>query len=191
MRATDFAGRQNYVNWTLQKKLSSRWSSRTGKINAQLGNLPGALPLIKTQIILISIFCLSLHHRDTTPGNEKTSVMIREAIDLTRNNRIDLESLKSLHQVKTKDLHRNRKYYWGLGHIPCDTMILIAMAIFGRFLYVFSIWSKIVRILRSWKIYKSLVHVIQYCAKVMQTNFIGIRSLFLKICYVKMVKGLS
>ena len=93
-------------------------SSRTGKINAQLGNLPGALPLIQTQIVLINIFCLSLHHRDTTPGNEKTSVMIREAIDLTRNNRIDLESLKSLHQVKTKDLRRNRKYYWGLGHIP-------------------------------------------------------------------------
>jgi len=34
-----------------KKKLSSRWSSRMGKINAQLDNLPGALPLIKTQII--------------------------------------------------------------------------------------------------------------------------------------------
>ncbi|XP_020612548.1 nucleoporin nsp1-like [Orbicella faveolata] len=38
--------------------------------------------------------------RDTTPGDGKTSVVIREAIDLTRNNRIDLESLESLDQVQ-------------------------------------------------------------------------------------------
>lgn len=57
--------------------------------------------------------CLSLTDRDTTPGNGKTSVVIREAIDLTRNNRIDLESLKSLRQVKSKDLHKNRKLSFG------------------------------------------------------------------------------
>ena len=47
---------------------------------------------------------VSLAHRDTTPGNGRTSVVIREAIDLTRNNRIDLESLKSLRQVESKYL---------------------------------------------------------------------------------------
>jgi len=38
--------------------------------------------------------------RDCTPANGKTSSVIREAIVLARNDRIDLESLKSLQQVK-------------------------------------------------------------------------------------------
>ena len=50
------------------------------------------------------LLCLSHTHRDTPPGDGKTSVVIREAIDLTRNNRIDLESLKTLHQVQRKNL---------------------------------------------------------------------------------------
>ena len=53
--------------------------------------------------------CLSHTHRDTSPGDGKTSVVIREAIDLTRNNRTDLESLKFLHQVQRKNLCNNKK----------------------------------------------------------------------------------
>ncbi|XP_020612599.1 uncharacterized protein LOC110050959 [Orbicella faveolata] len=41
--------------------------------------------------------------RDTTLGNGRTSVVIREAIDLTRKNRVDLESLKSLCQVRESE----------------------------------------------------------------------------------------
>ncbi|XP_022789235.1 serine/threonine-protein kinase 31-like [Stylophora pistillata] len=37
--------------------------------------------------------------RDATPANGKTSEMIMEAVDLTRNDRIDLKSIKSLQQV--------------------------------------------------------------------------------------------
>ena len=42
-------------------------------------------------------------YRDTTPEDGKTSVVMREAIDLTRKNRIDLESLRSLQQVQKKN----------------------------------------------------------------------------------------
>ncbi|XP_078366669.1 serine/threonine-protein kinase 31-like isoform X1 [Oculina patagonica] len=41
--------------------------------------------------------------RDTTPGNGKASVVIREAIELRESNRIDLEALKSLHQVQESE----------------------------------------------------------------------------------------
>ena len=60
-------------------------------------------------IATLSSSLVSLAHRDTTLGNGRTSVVIREAIDLTRKNRVDLESLKSLCQVKSKYLHKNRK----------------------------------------------------------------------------------
>ena len=66
-------------------------------------------------LICLSLQCTVL--RDSTHGNGRTSVVIREAIDLTRNNRIDMESLKSLHQVKSKDLHKNRKLRLGLHYI--------------------------------------------------------------------------
>ena len=56
-------------------------------------------------------------HRDSTHGNGRTSVVIREAIDLTRNNRIDLESLKSLHRVKSKGLHKKRKLSFGVDYM--------------------------------------------------------------------------
>ena len=52
---------------------------------------------------------LSHTHRDTAPEDGKTFVVIGEAIYLTRNNRIDLESLKSLHQVRRKNLCDNKK----------------------------------------------------------------------------------
>ena len=44
-------------------------------------------------------------------------MVIREAIDLTRNNRIDLESLKSLNQVKREDLYKDRKVSFGVDHM--------------------------------------------------------------------------
>lgn len=49
-----------------------------------------------TSVILFLVFHL---HRDTTPAHGKTCDIIREAIVLTRNDRINLESLKSLRQV--------------------------------------------------------------------------------------------
>ena len=55
----------------------------------------------------IILFCFLLTRRDTTPGNGKTSVVIRDAIGLTRSNRIDLEALKSLQQVQRKDLSKD------------------------------------------------------------------------------------
>lgn len=69
---------------------------------------------------------LSRTHRDATPGDGKTSrsIVIREATDLTRNNRIDLESLKSLHQVQ------RTKTFWAFGSniIYCIDVILREVA---------------------------------------------------------------
>ena len=42
----------------------------------------------------ILFFC-----RDAAPANGKTSELIKETIDLTRNDRIHLKNLKSLQQV--------------------------------------------------------------------------------------------
>ena len=79
------------------------------------------------RLLRLSLTCTAF--RDSTHGNGRTSVVIREAIDLTRNNRIDLESLKSLHQVQ------RTKTFWAFGSniIYCIDVILREVASFKSF----------------------------------------------------------
>ncbi|KAJ7381107.1 RNA catabolic process [Desmophyllum pertusum] len=79
----------NYGNFILLKQLSTRKNMEQA-VNHKCLELVSKVSELKTM-------------RDEAPANGKTSEVIRETIDLTRNNRIVLGSLKSLQQVQESE----------------------------------------------------------------------------------------